>query len=149
MIGQLSPGSPQRFHIAHASSKKEHSGTFPRAAPGYRASTVGKSPLPGVHSELASSRPVPKARDQEGSYFPTAKSRPFIREYAEEESCDGSFSLHSYAPHHSYMACMEGGGGEIGRASGTRKAVMLWEFTSVCQDVFHPKRSVMCDATRR
>lgn len=44
------------------------------------------------------------------------------------------------------MARMEGGGGETGKAAGTREAVMLWEFTSLCQAVFHPKVSVLCDA---
>lgn len=34
------------------------------------------------------------------------------------------------------MAGMEGGGGETGKASGTKKAVMLWEFTSLCQAAF-------------
>ena len=38
-------------------------------------------------------------------------------------------------------------GGETGKATGTREAVMLWECTSLCQAIFHPKRSVLCDAT--
>jgi hypothetical protein len=120
---------------------------FPGAStpPGYRINIAGEFPQPGIHSDLP--RSVPKARDQEGSYFSTAKSGPILRRYVQEASCNESLRLGSQSSHHSYMPFMEEGGGETGKATGTREAVMLWECTSLCQAIFHPKRSVLCDAT--
>lgn len=75
----------------HASFKKEYPGAFP----GHH-NIAGELLQPGSHSDLP--RSVPKARDQEGSYFSTANSGPFLRKHVQETSYNESFRLGSQSP---------------------------------------------------